>query len=48
MNKLEVGQVLVIPNIADEAVVWIDGKMILSKDAPSERKPATISKPQYE
>jgi hypothetical protein len=48
MNKLEVGQVLFIPNVAEEIVVWLDGKMMLKTDLPAERKPATIGQQEVE
>lgn len=49
-NKLEVGQVVIVPNIEDEVVLWIDGKMVLKKDynVDSERKPATIKPPEVD
>lgn len=48
MNKLEVGQVILVPNVAEEVVVWLDGKMVLKKDLPADRKPATIGEPEVE
>jgi hypothetical protein len=48
MNRLTVGQTILVPNVENEKVVWIEGKIKLKKDVLKERKPATIEKPIYE